>query len=342
MPIVSLPIAAYFYDGKSSQRHAAQLSASDTHLVLNGNWGQRQFALADVEVAEPLGRAPRMLRFADGAYCEISDHAAFATLLQVAGHREGFSVWLHQRWSFVLASLLALSVGIVAAYLWGLPAAAAVIAPRIPPAVTEHLSAASLSTLDQHFLRPSAAPPAREVALRKQMAIFATQAGAPAYQLHFRAPPKGMPPNAFALPNGDIVIFDNLLGLLSNDEIIAVFAHELGHVAHHHGLRNMLQSAVVSTVAAVYLGDLSSAAAALAAASLEANYSQSFENEADAYGAALLKRGGQSPRLLADALAKLETATDSSPQHEESLWLRLFSSHPSTGKRIEALRGLAD
>jgi Zn-dependent protease with chaperone function len=232
--------------------------------------------------------------------------------------------------------------------LWLLPAAADALAPRLPEALVAGVSDATLDSLDRHFLKPSALPPERKVDIGRRMAAFAAQGKLPAYKLHFRAGGEKMPPNAFALPNGDIVILDSLLDKLSDDEALAVFAHELGHVAHRHGLRMLIQSAVVSTAAAVYLGDVSSLAAALSTAMLQANYSQDFESEADRYAAVALQRSGRSPMLLAGALEKLEAAatempkgkkSDATKSRSEESWLeRRFSSHPSIARRAEALR----
>ena len=343
-------IAAYYYDGRSSKRQPAALSLSHGHVLLSGDWGQRRAGLNEVKISEPMGAAPRTLRFADGAFCEIADTARFAELLAAAGYREALSVRLHQRWSVVLASLGAVVAVVVAAYLWLLPAAADFLAPRLPAALVERISDAALASIDEHMLEPSALPARREAEIRRHMAAFAAQNSLPAYKLHFRAAPKGMPPNAFALPDGDIVIFDSLLEKLSDDEAIAVFAHELGHVAHRHGLRMLIQGAVVSTVAAVYLGDISSLVAALSTAALQANYSQGFESEADLYAAAALKRSGRSPMLLVSALEKLEAAalektkskTAERPRDETNWFERHLSSHPSIARRSAALRDLSD
>jgi Zn-dependent protease with chaperone function len=132
---------------------------------------------------------------------------------------------------------------------------------------------------------------------------------------------------------------------------MAVFAHELGHVAHHHGLRMLIQGTVVSTVAAVYLGDISSLVAALSTAALQSNYSQSFESEADRYAAEALKRNGKSPMLLASALEKLEAAALEKAKTKAAWkadgggesWLeRQFSSHPSIARRSAALKAMSD
>lgn len=343
-------IAVYYYDGRSSRRQSAALSLSQGQVLVAGDWGRREARLADVQVSEPMGSAPRTLRFADGAFCEIVDTARFAELLAAAGHKEVLSVRLHQRWSVALASLGAIVAVVVAAYLWLLPAAADYLAPRLPTALVERLSDAALASLDEHMLEPSALSSRREAEISRRMAAFAAQNKLPAYKLHFRAAPKAMPPNAFALPDGDIVIFDSLLDKLSDDEAIAVFAHELGHVAHHHGLRMLIQSAAVSTVAAVYLGDISSLVAALSTAALQANYSQGFESEADRYAADALKRSGRSPMLLASALTKLEAAAleksrgkaGAQPREEESWFERHLSSHPSIARRSAALKALSD
>lgn len=345
-------LTVHYYDGKSSRRQRAVLTLQGNRLELAGDWGRRVETLAAVRFSEPMGTAPRTARFADGAYCEIGDTHSLAALLAAAGHKETLSVRLQQRWSVVLIALIGVAAATIAGYVWLLPAAADYLAPRIPDAVVAKLSEASLASLDAHLLQPSALPPQREVDISRRMAAFAAREKLPTYKLSFRAAPKGMPPNAFAMPNGNIVIFDSLLENLDDDEAIAVFAHELGHVAHRHGMRMLIQGAVVSTIAAVYLGDLSSLVAALSTAMLQSNYSQAFETEADSYAAQALKRDGKSPMLLASALEKLDAAArktqsgKAKPQKQAddapSWFERWFSSHPSIARRSAALKTLPD
>ena len=344
-------LAVFYYDGRSSRRQTAALSLSHGQVLVSGDWGQRRATLDEVEISEPMGTAPRTLRFADGAFCEIADTPGLAALLAAAGHREAVSVRMHQRWRFALGALGAIVAMVVASYLWLLPAAADYLAPRLPGTLVAQMSDAALASLDQHMLEPSALPPQREVEISRRMAAFAAQGGLPAYRLHFRATPAGMPPNAFALPAGDIVIFDSLLNALSDDEAIAVFAHELGHVAHHHGLRMLIQGTVISTLAALYLGDISSLVAALSTAALQANYSQGFESEADRYAADALRHSGRSPMLLASALEKLEAAAlkrnqvgsqAKDAQTTDGWFERHLSSHPSIARRSAAIRAMAD
>ena len=106
--------------------------------------------------------------------------------------------------------------------------------------------------------------------------------------LHFRnAPDIGA--NAFALPGGDVVVTDGLVELATSPEqVAAVVAHELGHVAHRHGLRNMVQASILAALVSYWTGDFSSLATAGATAVLSAAYSRDFEREADDYGADLV------------------------------------------------------
>lgn len=328
-------IAASYFDGRTPQRHAVELTAHGDEVIVRGAFGERRARRSAIDISEPMGRAPRLLRFADGAVCEIADHAAFAAWLSAAGFAESAVVRLQARWSWAVAALLAVILSIMAAYFWGLPAVSKMLAPRIPDNIVQRISSHTLAFLDEQMLRPSRLPEARQAALREHAgAVLQALPGHPPYRLHFRASPMG--PNAFALPNGDLVIFDELVALAaSDDEISGVIAHELGHVAHHHGMRQMIQSSVVAFVAGVYLGDISSIASGLAVLAMESRYSRAFEFEADAYAAKVMVVAGRGTEPLASLLEKLEKKLGG---EGSSGWAGL-SSHPETAERIRRLRG---
>lgn len=47
--------------------------------------------------------------------------------------------------------------------------------------------------------------------------------------------------DAFALPSGAIIVTDELIALAKHEyEVVAVLAHEIGHVRNRHGLRHAL------------------------------------------------------------------------------------------------------
>lgn len=334
---LSPPVAAAYFDGRTARRHAVQLDVAAGRWRVRGDFGERTGTLAELTVSEPLGQAPRTLHWPDGAYCEVGDHAGFARLLSAAGHQPPAVVRLQGRLRWALSALVALIVVGALGYLYALPWAAEVVARQVPAALAERLSRQVMDTLDAHVLTPSELPVARQQDIGRALTrLAAAGAPLPAHRLHFRHATE-LPPNAFALPGGDIVVFDSLVALAADDdEVVAVIAHELGHVAHRHGLRQLLHSTVVSAVAAIYLGDVSSLAAGLGGLVLESRYSRAFEREADRYGAERLNAAGIGADALARMLGKLDGPRPGTAAPD---WL---ATHPDTAARIAALRAPRD
>lgn len=338
----------------------------DGQLCVAGAFGERRFSLAEIDLGEPLGSAPWIIRLPDGASCEVRDHAAFALWAARAGWKAARPtpvMQLQRRWRWAAAALAGVVAVIAATYVWLLPAAAESIAPALPERLTRVISDAAMGTLDGDLLKPSrlsADEQARIIAAVEQM--VAASGDVPRYRLIFRAAPM-LGANAFALPSGDIVILDPLVALARDPvDTAAVVAHELGHVAHHHGMRQLIQSAVVSFAAAAYLGDVSSLAASLSALLVESSYSRSFEYEADAYGGRLLLAAGESPERLAGMLVRLERShlqratggrqdsaggasgqtgepAGAEPPSRQSV-ADYLSSHPATKARIDRLNAM--
>jgi len=154
-----------------------------------------------------------------------------------------------------------------------------------------------------------------------------------------------------------ILICDTLLDLCSHDEIEAVFAHELGHVALHHSWKLLGAAAVLSTVgfyllylvlgpSATYLGfagqdDIAAfpllllwlTLFALAVRPLQAAGSRFFERQADLF---IVPRV-QDPQALISALDKLAERNLADPEPGRLVEL-LFYDHPPVAKRIDYLR----
>jgi STE24 endopeptidase len=154
-----------------------------------------------------------------------------------------------------------------------------------------------------------------------------------------------------------IVIGDTLLDLCSHDEIEAVFAHELGHVALRHSWK-LLGVAAASSVAGFYIlhllyGRLATAVgfegpSDIAAVPLLmlwimildliskpflAVLSRRFEKQADLF---LLDKI-EKPESLASALNKLAGRNLADPEPSRLVEL-LFYTHPPIAKRIAYLR----
>ena len=326
-------LQANYFDGRSTRVHVVSLSTSGEDLIIAGEGVDFRVPFADVKVDERLGLAPRSLRFRDGAFCEVRDLEGLESLLRSTAHRDGRVDRLQRNLRFVVFSCVACVVIAVAAYRWGLPWAAGEGAKHLPPVIGKTLSVQTLKILDGAILTPSKIGEERQQALSAKFHELRLQeGGVPDSALLFRRSAQ-LGANAFTLPDGTIIVLDDLITVIGDDQrILAVLAHELGHVHGRHGLQLLLRSSAVGAFWTFYIGDISSLLAAAPAAVVEAKYSQELERQADDYAAALLLHNGLSPGLLADALQKL---TESHPGASKAGFL---STHPSTDERMRRLR----
>jgi len=142
--------------------------------------------------------------------------------------------------------------------------------------------------------------------------------------------------NAFALPGGQVVFFRGMLNTAEGpDEIAAVLAHEIGHVAARDPTRIALRSAGSLGVLGLLFGDFAGGAAVLFLVEqlIQADYSRDAEAAADTYGITLLQAANVDPGALGDLFQKLlEEFGDA-----EGIAAH-FMSHPALGDRIETSR----
>jgi len=327
-------IEACYFDGRTTRLRRVGLSFADGCLIVAGDGIEQRTPFAEVTVDEKLGRAARRLRFLDGAFCEVADLAALDRLLAAAGHRDSLVDRLQRHLDVALGAAFACILISLAAYVWGLPLAAEIGSRHMPPAIGRTLTLHTLKILDGRVLLPSKLPQDRQAAITaRYRALRRPEGGNPAGPLLFRASPT-FKANAFTLPDGTIILLDELVtGLDNDDEVVAVLSHELGHAQGRHGLQLLLRSSAIGAFWTFYVGDTSQLLAAAPTVLMQAHYSRELEQEADDYGAALLDANGLSPALLADALdglSRLHPHGGGIPDY--------LSSHPPTAERITSLR----
>ncbi|NVM74933.1 putative Zn-dependent protease [Duganella sp. SG902] len=325
-------VAARYFDGRSSRLHRVTLTVEDGHAVLRGD-AERREPLHALHVSERSRHAARKVSFADGAYLEVDDGAAFAALLRQTGHRDGLVVRLQHSWRAVLAAAAATVATLWLGYLYLLPALAAGIAAALPPQVERQLGAGVLKLLDDRVLAPSTLSAQRQAALRERFRRLQPPLGAaPDWRLQFRSSRVG--PNAFALPSGDIVMTDQLVKLLDSDAaVMAVLAHELGHLHQHHGMRRMIQGSIVTAVSGLVFGDMSALMATAPALLLDMKYSRDAEREADDYAVAMMLHNGLGVQPLVEVFARFQQL-----EREEGGDMGYLSSHPPSAERLERIR----
>ena len=141
--------------------------------------------------------------------------------------------------------------------------------------------------------------------------------------------------NAFACGDGSIRIFAGLMELMTDDEVLAVIGHEIGHVVHQdtkHAMKNAyLRSSKLTD----------SQLGALAEAFMGAQFSQKQEYAADDYAFDFCLQQKVDPYAMSKALTKLVELSNSGGEKASRIQ-QMFSTHPDSEARAARLKERAD
>lgn len=149
--------------------------------------------------------------------------------------------------------------------------------------------------------------------------------------------------NAFACPDGSVRVFSSLMDIMDDDELMGIIGHEIGHVLKRHSknafktelLSGALKDAVAST-GGVAASLTESQLGKLGQSLINAKYSQKQEKEADNCGYDFLVAHGRNPWGMVMSFEKL-SALEGGASVKQSYVEKMFSSHPETKARIEAM-----
>jgi predicted Zn-dependent protease len=145
--------------------------------------------------------------------------------------------------------------------------------------------------------------------------------------------------NAFAIPGGHVYINRGLIERAANvSELAGVLAHEIGHVAHRHGIEQWQRAQQANMgLAALYgilLGrnpsGIEQVGIQVAGAGVFSGYSRDAEREADISAIQYLIASGINPRGMVTMFESLMAERQRNPSALEQ-W---FSTHPTTQERI--------
>lgn len=237
---------------------------------------------------------------------------------------------------------------VIGAYVYGVPLLASRIVPLIPPEWEQRMGDMVVAQLEQTISEDGrgilVCDTDPDSLANRAIAHFADTAMAEAHS-PFKATitvVKSDIPNAFALPGGKSFYFSALLDKTeSADEFAGVMAHELGHIAHRHGMEQLLSTAGTGMLVGFILGDMTgmSVAGAIGNVLLDSRFSRDAERQADRFAADVANRMNFSATAMADLLERV--AGDDATSRA----LALLSTHPLTDDRraaLEALRLTAD
>ncbi len=334
--------SARYFDGQRATAHevsvtliedAISFQFQDKYFVYKKNQYALQTALAEVT---------RIIELDDGGRLEVVDPSGQFNQYTSTGYAENIIYALENNFRYI-ALALTFTVALIWGFIsYGVPFIAEQVAHAIPLSTEKAMGEQVLQAMDleDYVFQPSLLSASRQEQIKSELQILCQQqTNCPPYKLLFRRSAR-IGANAFALPGGTLIITDALVQLAKHDdEIIAVLAHELGHINRRHAMRQVLQSTLSGLVMVAVLGDFDSIASGLPASLLQLRYTRQMELEADAYALQALQKACISPRAFVNILERLSGShKENEVDKSNSDFERLFATHPDTAIRLKAFR----
>jgi len=149
--------------------------------------------------------------------------------------------------------------------------------------------------------------------------------------------------NAFATPDGSVRIMAGLMDLMTDDEVLSVIGHEIGHVKLGHSKKRYQSAYSISAAKDIAVAN-TGAGKILADEQIgnfvenvaNAQFSQSHESASDEYGFKFMVKHGMNYHGMQGAFQKLANLSEDGGKGS------LTSSHPGSAKRAERAKAWAE
>ena len=345
-----MEVNGVYLDGQSPKRYPARLEGSTNLLNSislriekdNDQFEQRTLSYSELKFESRLGNSPREISFGEDELFISDNHEEVDQFLRAFNDKREHSLIhrLESSITMVIGGTVAAALVMWVTVVYGFPAAANYIAHSMPQFVTEQFGS-SLTILDKTLFDESELSEERQIAVRTLLTPYLEDYAALNPKLNFR---HGAGANAFALPSGDIVLTDDFVALVETDEeLIAVFLHEVGHLKHKHILRRALQDIMVTLIIVFIIGDIDTVDLVTGLPTLLADlsYSRKFEREADTFALAAMQDYGISTEHFANVMQRLSDFYKEPAENQSEDGFKLpdfLSTHPGTEERVERAR----
>jgi predicted Zn-dependent protease len=229
-----------------------------------------------------------------------------------------------------LLVILGLIVGAIAILFWTLSLLADGLVAIIPPSVEKQLGALTVPAFEQLSQPSPAQDTLNQLLDRLEAQLPAEQRQNHQYQVLY-IPEATV--NAVAIPGDRVIIYRGLLEQTkSENELMMVLGHELGHFAHRDHLRRLGRELVLQLALAAFLGDtggLQSIAVSAIRTVGDAQFSQSQEYQADEFGLHVLQATYGHVTGATDFFARMS--------QQESANIAFLATHPTSQRRVHRL-----
>jgi predicted Zn-dependent protease len=265
-----------------------------------------------------------------GALLQIDDKGFSQSFYEAMKQNKRLDI--HKRLlNFGFSKLIAIAVCllglIILAYFFVLPPVAEKSAALLPDSVDEQIG----NMFMESFLKKSNVDTGKSRYLEQFASKLNLKNKKP---LHF-AVVKSDEVNAFALPNGQIVVYTAILNNMeSSDELAALLGHEATHINNRHSTKMLCRNLAGYMIVSLLFSDVNGLMAVLAENAQQLHslsYSRKFEQEADEEGLKILINNNINPNGMVKLFEQLEK--------EQKISIpKIISTHPLTKERKENMQ----
>lgn len=232
-----------------------------------------------------------------------------------------------------LLILLGIFATIIGLIVWVVTIVVDVAIARIPPSVEQKLGALIVPIYEQQAKPSPQQDTLNQLLDRLEANLTDKEQKKRNYRVLYVPQPVV---NAIAIPGDVVIIFEGLVKEVgSENELMMILGHELGHFAHRDHLRGLGRSLLLRIAIASIFGDtgtiVGSAGTAIETIT-NSKYSQSQEIEADEFGLMLLNRTYNHVAGATDFFQRLSK--------KEHLNWDFLASHPAPEKRVKHIKKL--
>ena len=214
--------SARYYDGVRSSSELLECVVDESGWLTAGGADLR-LHVGELVLRPAIGSVARQIELPGGGRLEVDDHAAIDAISErwSLGDEEKLAHRLEHNLHFVALSLLLIIAIGFSGIKYGIPVASYHIAHALPEEIDQQLGGGVMEQLEDRVFFPTELEEAQQQALADQFTKLQRVSDREFTLLLRSAPDIGA--NAFALPDGTIVVTDELMMLTENvDELSGI------------------------------------------------------------------------------------------------------------------------
>ena len=334
-------IKGTFYNKGISTPHEATLYYFDNgDIIIETEHSTTKLNISSLSISPRVANTKRQIFTPDGNMFTTHDNDAVDAMMAkiFPQNKNTIASILYYIESHIVAINALVAVSIIAVVIFIrliFPAIITHIAFSIPISTLNLISEKTIEYLDNQFFTTTQLSPTRINTIHAQFKEFLSTIPDKSdftFAIKFRHS-SFIGPNAFALPDGTIIITDDFVKLIQHKhELFTILAHETAHVLNRHGVRNILLNSGLLVVAIAIFGDVvSTTMIGLPLLLIHNGYSRDFERQADLYAIEYCRKNHISGKHFINLYKRLQ-------QKAPANIPTLLSTHPADEERISLFK----